>query len=78
VPTFSRSLGKTPYAAPVRSYSHSYLLFRGGEVVQGEKPFRFQAAWLTHEGIEEVIKEACKLDTMLYPLLCQVAASLRE
>ncbi|KAJ8430798.1 hypothetical protein Cgig2_003240 [Carnegiea gigantea] len=27
-------------------------LFKGGEVMQGEKPFCFQAAWLTHEELE--------------------------
>lgn len=46
--------------------------------MQGEKPFRFQAAWLSHEAIERVIKGAWKPETMLYPLLGQVVDSLRN
>ena len=51
-------------------------LFRGLGVVRGDRPFRFQAAWLSHEGFEGVLKEAWKSDTPLYPLLGQVPSML--
>jgi len=42
------------------------------------KPFRFQAAWLTHDRFTECLKENWRSDTPLYPHLFQLSEALTK
>ena len=42
------------------------------------RPFRFQAAWLSHELFADCLKEDWKHDIPLYPLLFNVSIALTE
>lgn len=42
----------------------------------GQRPFRFQAAWITHENFTLFLTQNWDINTPLYPVLAQVLVAL--